>query len=192
MASKTKPQVASPQDFKKKHSGAIMQLPSGFNVRARRVSLRAFLQSGSVPNPLLPIVEEALAKGKGADVQAIMGKNGEVDIDMINEMYDMVNQVVCSVLIEPKVNMVPTLEDMDKWNENNPTERVAHPDDLRDDDLLYVDELEDEDKMFLFQWASGGTDDIATFREEAKQQLVALEQGQNSEAATKQADGAEG
>lgn len=192
MASKPKPQVASPQDFKKKHSGSIMKLPSGFNVRARRVSLRAFLQSGNVPNPLLPIVEEALSKGKTADVQAIMGKEGAVDLDMINEMYDMVNQVVCSVLIEPKVQMVPTIEDMDKWNANHPTESVKHPDDLRDDEILYVDELEDEDKMFLFQWASGGTDDVALFREEAKQQLAALEQGQNPQAATESTAGDEG
>lgn len=180
------PRLATPQDFKKKNSGQVLKLPSGATVKARRTSVRAFISEGNIPNALLPIVEEALSKGQAADVAKIVGgKDGQVDLSMIEEMYDMVNQVVCSVLLEPKAHPLPSEQDMSVWNQSHPDEQVTNPEELRDDDLLYVDELEDEDKMFLFQWASGGTDDVAKFREEAKQQLVAVEQGQGVEAAAK-------
>jgi len=182
----TSPKVASPQDFKKKNSGRILSLPSGLNVKAKRTSVRAFITEGNIPNALLPIVEEALSKGQGADIAKIVGgKDGQVDLSMIEDMYDMVNQVVCAVLLEPKVHMIPSEQDRLVWNQTHPGAELDDVEDLRHDDLLYVDEMEDEDKMFLFQWASGGTDDVAKFREEAKQQLVAVEQGQGVEAAAK-------
>lgn len=153
--------AASPaSEFKKGKKGKVIQLPSGLFMQVRRVELRTFLQRGDVPNPLLPLVEEALSKGQNADLDGITGfKDGKVDLELVNEMYDMVNTVVCSVAIEPKVFPVPEDED------------------ARDDDLLYVDEVDDEDKMFLFQWSIGGTDDVATFRREAEEGLVALAQG---------------
>jgi hypothetical protein len=36
----------------------------------------------------------------------------------------------------------------------------------RDDELVYVDEVAEEDKMFLFQVVTGGTTDVESFREE--------------------------
>lgn len=150
-------QISSPSAFKKRREGRVIKLPSGMAVRARRVDIRTFISQGEVPNPLLPIVEEALNKGKKADVSLITGENGQLDTDLIDEMYQMVNNVVMEVVTEPKINPLP--------------EGVE-----RDDELLYIDEVEDEDKMFLFQWAAGGTEDIATFRLEAEQDLASLGQ----------------
>lgn len=154
--------VSTAADFKKGKKGRILPLPSGLVVRARRVALQTFIQQGDVPNPLLPIVEEALKKGQEADIDKIIGE--EVDLDMVNEMYELVKLVACQVILEP----------------------VIHPDDYEpeeDEDpeeLIYVSELEDEDLMFLFQWSTGGTDDVAQFRREAEESLVSLGKGEGA------------
>ena len=44
----------------------------------------------------------------------------------------------------------------------------------RDDDLLYPDDIEDMDKMFVFQWVSGGTTDLETFRQRYSSNMASL------------------
>lgn len=147
--------------FKKRATGRMLHLPSELVVKAKRVELQTFILSGNVPNPLMETVSAALAKGQKADIPAMMGVDeGKIDLDMINDMYEMVNRVVVASVLEPKVHYAPE-EGED-----------------RDDDLLYVDEVEDEDKMFIFQWATGGTDDVATFRLEAGADMDALAKSQ--------------
>lgn len=160
--------ASSAAEFKKRAAGRVLPLPSGLAVTAKRVDLQAFIGHGTVPNPLMEVVSEALEKGNKMDPSAMVeDETGKVDIEQVREMYEMVNTVVVASVVNPKVHPVP--EDMDE----------------RDDDLLYVDEVEDEDKMFIFQWAIGGTDDIASFREQASADLVAVAQSQGGRGNTK-------
>jgi hypothetical protein len=161
--------VSSIKDFKKRKQGVELTLPSGLIIKARRAELRSFLATGDVPNPLIPMIEEAINKGRNVDVNEITGLNdGEFNLDTVNDMYEMVDNVVMTSCVEPQVHPVPEDEDED-----------------RDDDLLYIDEFEDEDKMFVFQWCIGGTDDIAQFRAEAEEGLVSLAQGQGNRSTAK-------
>lgn len=153
--------------FKKRAKGAPLELPSGFVVIARRVELQTFILQGNVPNPLMEVVSEALEKGKKADIPSMVGVDeGKMDLDMIQDMYDMVNKVVIACLVEPKVHDLPE-------NEAD-----------RDDDLLYVDEIDELDKMFIFQWSTGGTSDLDRFRDEARADMAALAEGQGAGSAT--------
>lgn len=146
--------------FKARKMGQPLLLPSGLVVRARRVEVQAFLMRGDVPNPLMVLVSEALEKGQETNVEEMLGlEDGQVDIDKVRDMYELVNALTCEIVVEPKVHPLPDDEED------------------RDDELLYVDEVDDEDKMFLFQWVQGGTDDVATFREEARTTLDALGKG---------------
>lgn len=157
-AAKTE-KVSGIGDFKKRKEGSLVTLPSGLTILGRRVELRSFLEQGDVPNPLIAVVEEALNKGSEADIDQITGFGTKgVDMDMVRDMYQMVDNVVVSVMVEPQCHP-------------KPEDGVE-----RDDNLLYVDEVDDEDKMFLFQWCTGGTSDLATFREGAKADLVRLAQ----------------
>lgn len=163
-ASRAKKTVSDASAFKKRTQGIVLTLPSGLTIRAKRVELQTFILQGNIPNPLMDVVSEALSKGQKADIPSMVGVDeGRIDLDMVNDMYDMVNKVVAASFIEPKVHPLPG------------------PDEERDDDLLYVDEVDDEDKMFVMQWATGGTDDIATFREEARADMDALAKIQSSE-----------
>lgn len=183
-AAAKKKAASSASDFKKRKAGQFLALPSGLTVRAKRVELQTFILQGNVPNPLMEIVSEALEKGNQTDLKRMVGDaEGKVDIEAVREMYGMVDSVVMACVIEPKVHPLPTRDDLSVWNEEHPDEIYLDPDDLRSDDRVYIDEVEDEDKMFLFQWSSGGTEDVARFREEARADMATLAEIQGAGAA---------
>lgn len=163
--------ASAPSDvtaFKKRALGIMLPLPSGLVVRAKRVEIQTFILNGNVPNPLMQVVSEALEKGQKADIEKIVGvEEGGIDLETVREMYDLVEAIVIESIQEPKVHPVP--EDPEN----------------RDDDLLYVDEVDDEDKMFIYQWASGGTADIEQFREEARANMATLAEKQGALSASK-------
>jgi hypothetical protein len=151
------PVLSSPEEFKKRKKGRLLPLPSGLVARVRRVELQSYVLRGDIPNPLMATVSEALEKGQQIDMSEVLdGGDGQIDLEKLREMYDIVDGLMTEMFVEPKLYFVPE-DEAD-----------------RDDDLLYTDELEEDDKMFLFQWAMGGTEDLATFRDEAEQSLVAL------------------
>jgi hypothetical protein len=153
--------------FKKRSQGINLPLPSGLVVKAKRVELQTFILQGAVPNPLMEIVSEALDKGKKADIAQMVGVDeNNIDLGMVRDMYEMVNGIVVASILQPKVLPVP------------------ESDEDRDDDLLYVDEVDDEDKMFIFQWATGGTSDVETFRQEARADMATLAEIQGGQSET--------
>lgn len=166
-------EVSSASEFKKGQAGKVMRLPSGQVVRARRVELKTFLRQGQIPNGLLSIVQGAIDKGKTQDAQALMA-GANIDLDKVAEMYEMVDMVVQAVVIEPKIHPLPTHSD--DGVELTTEEEIKA---AKKDDLVYTDDIDDESKMFLFQYSTGGTDDVATFREEARAGLAALAPGQD-------------
>lgn len=169
-ADEAKAQASSLAEFKARRKGKVLQLPSGLSMRVRKVELQSFIIQGEVPNPLMQVVSEALEKGKKSNIPDMMGvEDGQINMDMVRDMYAMVNRVVCEVSVEPKVHPAPE-------NEVD-----------RDDDILYVDELEETDKMFLFQWITGGTEDVATFLEEANSDMATLAESQGSKSPAKRA-----
>jgi hypothetical protein len=162
---------SSVADFKRRSQGSPLTLPTGLVMVAKRVDLRSYLaQNGEVFNPLLGLVNEALEKGGMVDMKDALGvdeEEGTVDLERLEEMYAIVEGMVCAMCINPRVHPVPE----DEYE--------------RDDNLLYVDEIDDEDKMFLFQWAVGGTDDVAQFRQEAESDMASLAEITSGPRATK-------
>ncbi|MCA1800470.1 MAG: hypothetical protein LC687_04965 [Actinobacteria bacterium] len=150
----TKP-IATPQDFKAKaNRTAILDLPSGATIQVRNPGgLKVFMKNGMIPNSLLPMVQEAINGGKGFDASDLMTE-GKLDLGLVNDMMRIVDEVTMECWVMPPV--LPAPEDEAS----------------RDDELLYVDEVLEDDKMFVFQWVTGGTRDLATFR---KEQAAALD-----------------
>ena len=139
---KTPAKVASAADFKKKRA-ATLTLPSGFVVEVRNPGgMRAFLKDGIIPNSLMPMVQNALAEGKSTPEMSI----SDVEPQTIAEMMEMMDHITVACMVKPRVYDVP----------DDPDERS--------DDLLYTDEIEDEDKMFIFNWLTGGTKELEPFR----------------------------
>lgn len=133
-----------------------LDLPSGKAMKIRNVGFQAFVKAGVIPNTLMSIVQSAIDRGvePELDIKALAG-----DQKKFGDLVAMVDEVVVFVAISPEVHAVPAT------------------DDLRNEELLYVDEIDDEDKMFIFGVCTGGTRDVEQFRSEQANSLAAVQRG---------------
>lgn len=167
----TPKKIASPQDFKKKVRNRVeLELPTGAVILAKGLtSMRAFLKSGAIPNSLMVIIQESIDKGKEPDLDSIMqptGEDGKVDQQSIDDMLALVDNATVATWILP------------------PTALPPENDEDRRDDVLYTDEIDENDKLFVFQWAIGGSDDLETFRKEQNAGMDRLRASQGLEGST--------
>lgn len=144
--------ISSPGNFKKKKF-VELTLPSGETVLAKRVGVEAFLKTGRIPNSILPYMRGAML-GQRADFKA-----DDLTPELISDMSVMFDVATQAAIVEPTVHDVP--------------ESVE-----REEDKLYIDEIDEVDKQFIFQWCIGGPTDVAKFREQTEQQLAALQDGE--------------
>jgi hypothetical protein len=145
----------------KKPKDTILALPSGNNVRVFNPGMKTFLVNGTVPNSLMSLADKALQKGQPLE-------DGEVN-DLINDpkkiadMLKFVDDITMAVVVEPKIY---------------PTPMVGSE---RSDEFLYIDDMDDEDKLFIFTWGTGGSTDLERFRAELTGTLDDLQSGDNLE-----------
>jgi hypothetical protein len=126
----------------------VHTLPSGNKMRIARASLRQFLVQGLVPNALMTMVRESVegdTNGPSPDeLREVMGDSAK-----LAELMAMMDAVTIYCALEPRVLPAPATEAD------------------RDDDLLYVDELTEEDKTSIFNIATGTVGELEPFRAEA-------------------------
>lgn len=137
-------------------------LPSGNVCLARRPGPAEILQSGLMPDSLMPIINEAIRSGKG------MPKDVEKDLlgdpQQLFELMEGMDKAIVAIVVEPPVLYHKELSPEGKW--------VLIPEDDRDTEAyIYTDEIDEEDKMFLFNFAVGGTRDLDQFRRESAERL---------------------
>jgi len=112
--------------------------------------MQAFLQAGLIPNSLMKTISQTLAKpGEKAqepDMTELMADIGE-NPEMLQDMLKMADSVTVYCVVEPKVQPAPETE----------AERKS--------DLLYVDEVDMEDKLFIMNFGMGGSRDLEPFRQ---------------------------
>lgn len=121
-------------------------MPSGNYMTIRRVGMNALIQTGMMPNSLLAYAEKAVAKGKAEE----MSNEDIVDVlkdpKKLADITAFFDKLIVFAAVEPEVHPLPG-EGVEK-----------------DDNLLYVDEVDEEDKMFVFQLVTGGTTSVEQFR----------------------------
>jgi hypothetical protein len=146
-------EITDISEFKKDLLGVVMQLPSGRKMKIRNPGMSAFLSAGIIPNALLPIVQEGMKKGEINEKQ--LEQQALTDPTILADVQKLADNVATFCITMPKVHPIPTTEDGSV---------VGFAD--RDQTKLYVDEISLEDKMFIFQYAVGGTRDLESFRKE--------------------------
>lgn len=150
--------TTSASEWKKKAQIPPLELPSGCYMRVRKIGLQSLMSMGIMPNSLMAISQRAVNAGKGQPA----GMEDEELLDLVNDpkkvkdITDFMDKMLCVVAQEPEVHPVPA------------------PGVERDDELLYTDEVDEEDKMFIFQVVTGGTTDIAEFRRESGTAVAAV------------------
>jgi len=143
----TRNRVSSASDWRAKTKGIELDLPSGSTCLVRRRSITSFLQRGTIPNGLMPLVEQAIKSGVQPSEEELR-EMASKDSGMIAQMLDLMDACLVECVIEPKVSAVP--ED----------------DEDRDDDKLYTDEIDYEDKAAVFAFVTAGVKNLESFLQE--------------------------
>lgn len=157
-----------------------LHLPSGNVALVRRLQPEAFLKSGLIPDALSDMVHKAIKSKKGLPPDAT--EKILNDPEKLPKALQMMDEVICYVVMEPPVEMPPRCgvtykgepcgeymdtKDRRHTDAGNPEHHV-YMEDARDDDVLYADEVAIDDKSFIFQFALGGTADAERFRKEQR------------------------
>lgn len=170
-------------DFKHRMGGE-MELPSGFIVKVRNPGgLRAFVGNGTIPNSLMLIIQKGIKKGSAAGLEDEIMPDGKLDTKMMAEMNELMDTIAMNTIVDPKIAPKLTQADLDRYNELNGT-TFTDIEDIRSDEVLYIDELPEDDKAFIFQWIQGGTRDLEEFRRKLEQNLAIVAKKSSSSGAT--------
>jgi hypothetical protein len=185
--SKTGKSVTSPKQWKKRSGGVDVELPSGNIAKIKRPGMEKLLAAGVMPDSLTPIAMDAVKKAQSggrpnkADEQAeqemlekIMGDQNEMA-----KMFATFDKVTAMCVVEPRVRLHTYTQD-DVLTNGIPANQVGMeiPEDERSDDILYTDEVDMDDKTFIFQYVVGGTADLESFRQQYGSALANLESGE--------------
>lgn len=139
-----------------------LELPSGNVCLARRPGVQAFISNGLIPNSLMEILVPLLDDSRKPQTDKLQDLDAKVealqdslfkDPQKIEDLVDTADRVAIYCVVEPVILPVP--------QDDEGNEAPA----LKDPEKLYVDEVDLEDKMFIFQWATGGLSDLKPFRE---------------------------
>lgn len=154
----------------KKEQEFELTVPSGNVCLVRRPGPELFVEQGMIPNSLMalvmPMLDDAKAAGAKGDSKPLEDKD-LVDLQKqmmsdpakLADMFTMIDSITVYCVLAPNVLPAPD---------------SGEP---RDDELLYVDEVDFEDKMFIFQFAVGGTANLAKFRDGTAALVAARQAG---------------
>jgi len=137
--------------------------PSGQRALVRRPGVAGLIAAGVLHDidTLSQIVDEKHVKRVAG--QPVVDKDTlAADPDALANVMHVVDRVTAYVVLRPPVKMAP----------NDPTSR--------EDGVIYTDMVDLEDRMFIFNFAVGGTRDLEKFRRESGVALGNVDDEQGS------------
>lgn len=132
-----------------------LTFPSGQVALVRRPGLEGLMKAGVLHqmDALTPLLEKHKAKATGKRVKTSddveMMKEILADPKKMEDLTHLLDRVTCHCVVKPEIQMTP----------NDITRR--------EQGVIYSDMVDLEDKMFLFNYAVGGSRDLARFRGES-------------------------
>lgn len=139
--------------------GEDLSLPSGNVARVKRPGPGVLLAEGLLPDSLTAIVSEAVQSKRGISKKQL--STLATTMDAIGDMMDAMDRTTAIVVLEPRCLYHRRETESGEW-ETIPLEEREDP-----DCAIYTDEVDMEDKFFIFQFAVGGTRDWERFRRES-------------------------
>lgn len=174
--------VSTAKQWKKAGGAGPLDLPSGNTALVIRPGVMSFAKQGLIPNSLMGMMNKA-ADGKLADKDLQKGL-GDIleDPKKMQDMLGMVDAITLYCVVQPKVYPVSRREEImaDEGLSEDERERQL-------EELIFIDEVDEADKMFIFNWAVGGDRDLDRFREQQGELMESLSTGQNVERPAKRA-----
>lgn len=162
-------------------SGEDLTLPSGHVVRAKRPGPSLLLQEGVMPDSLTAIIHSAIkdAKGMPPEDQKALFEDPSKLVDVLEGIDKMVTLVVMEPTVVLHRRPILDAEGVQRNGKNGKPLEEDIPFHEREEDLVYTDEIDQDDKMFVFQYAIGGTRDLETFRTQQLEGVGALQAGED-------------
>jgi len=143
-----------------------VELPSGNHAVLRRPGMEKFLSSGYLPDTLRSVIQEQIASGSGRTSAHEATK--DVSLEEAAEWMAAMDRVAVHVFVSPALrwHKKPAIGPDGKplLDAKKQPVYVDVPDDERDPEFLYTDDVDMEDKQFAFQYAVGGDTDLERFR----------------------------
>lgn len=136
---------------KKTGDGLLLRVPSGNIIKIRTPGMDAFLTEGVIPNGLIPLIMDMMKQAKAGvdetpedELIAMLEDRAKIE-----QIVTLANAVSIYCAVEPAIHPLP--EDGEE----------------RDEELLYVDDVDFNDKMYIFAVATGGIEGLERFRAES-------------------------
>lgn len=140
-----------------------LTVPSGELCRVRRPGAEGLLRAGVLKQAdfLTPEASKAIGRAQGkemseAQIAAQVQKMISEDEDGLDKLMGFIDKIVVYCVVEPKILPSPAI------------------DATRDPENVYADDIDLDDKMFIVNFAVGGTRDLATFREQSDRALAGV------------------
>jgi hypothetical protein len=169
-----------------------LELPSGELCQVRRPGVQGLIKAGvlhSLDSLTSIVSSETIPKSEGKPLPA--GKDIEYvvkDPAKFNKMMEQTDKIVCYVVTQPKVHSnlrpVRTLvdEENDLWEDAKDKDDQPIfeeiPEEERDPELVYVDYIDAMDKMFIMNFAVGGSADLVEFRAQTEASMGGVPAGE--------------
>lgn len=172
----------SAASWKRNKARESLRLPSGNVALVRRVGPEAFMEQGLMPDSLAPIVQKAINDKRGLPPKAL--DKALATPDMMGQMVEMIDRLAVYAVIEPAIKMPPPCLTCGELNTAATASVHDHPESEeghlfeegpRDEEVLYVDEVDFTDKVFIMNFCVGGTRDLERFRDEHSEAVGGLD-----------------
>lgn len=144
-------------------------VPSGQTCQCRRPGMQGLIEKGILDKMdiLTAMVNdqhiERVKKGRKPDRVAEIAS----DPKRLTEVLHAVDRVVEYVVVQPDVRRPVAITK----DENGDDIESPLPDEAREPGVVYTDMIDTEDKMFLFNFAVGGTRSVERFRQQSSEAL---------------------
>jgi hypothetical protein len=160
--------------------------------------MESLFAAGVLPDELTKLALEQIKRAQtGGRPQDHLKPGGDnvIDADMlekfmsgenaIEDIFDAFDRITAMCVIQPECRYHRRRqvdgEGHQVMNDKNKPVWETIPDSERDDDVIYTDDVDMEDKAFIFNFVVGGSRDIASFRDEFSNAVATVQPGEDVE-----------
>jgi hypothetical protein len=144
-------------------------------MKLKNPGIMSMAHQGLVPNGLMTLIMNSVSKGNEPKAEEIFDADLQID-----ELFAMIDSAIMMMAVDPEVHPSPVWEEEDVEAERCRRDQLGKVAEAKqEDDKLYIGDITEEDKMFIWQWATGGTTDVEQFRRESGDMLGSLSGLQN-------------
>jgi len=145
-----------------------LTMPSGQTCAGRKVTVEGMIKTGMLASVdgLTAMVEKYTRKvrgGKGVPDGEVIDESIIRDAEALESLMMMVDQMIPHIVVSPVVHLHFTIQTVGK---TKVTKLIPAED--RQAGRIYTDQIELDDKMWLFNWAVGGLAAFSSFRGETR------------------------